>query len=129
MLDLDHFKQVNDTLGHQAGDAVLVATARRMANAVRDGDLVARVGGDEFAILVSPCDGDALTDVCERLRRSVAAAPDHERHGTTASIGAVRVVGPATTWDEVYEQADAALYRAKQAGRDRVMLGATELGG
>jgi diguanylate cyclase (GGDEF)-like protein len=128
MLDLDHFKQVNDTLGHQAGDAVLVATARRMADAVRDGDLLARLGGDEFAILVSPCDRATLADVCERVRRSVAAAPDDERHGTTASIGAVRVAGPGITWDEIYEQADAALYRAKQAGRDRVVVGAAELG-
>ena len=122
MLDLDHFKEVNDTLGHQAGDDVLVAAARRMSAAVRDGDRVARLGGDEFGVLLPNCDAASLADICERMRAAIASAPPELRHGTTASIGGVVIRDRATTWEEIYSAADAILYAAKKTGRDQFQI-------
>lgn len=122
MLDLDHFKEVNDTLGHQAGDDVLVAAARRMSGAVRDGDRVARLGGDEFGVLLPTCDAVSLAVICERMRVAISSAPPELRHGTTASIGGVVIRDRATTWEEIYSAADAILYAAKKAGRDQFQI-------
>ena len=122
MLDLDHFKEVNDTLGHQAGDDVLVAAARRMSGAVRDGDRVARLGGDEFGVLLPTCDAVSLAVICERMRVAISSAPPELRHGTTASIGGVVIRDRSTTWEEIYSAADAILYAAKKAGRDQFQI-------
>lgn len=113
MLDLDHFKEYNDTNGHQAGDALLTACARAWQAAAPRASFLARYGGEEFAILLPGMDGDAAAPHLERLR---LATPDP----ITVSIGYfVRPAG--ATGDESMLRADRALYSAKEAGRDRVV--------
>lgn len=123
-VDLDGFKQVNDTLGHQAGDEVLCTVAERMQDAVRAGDVVARLGGDEFLVLLEPLDEQpsAMT-VAERII-AVIAEPMVLHSGHQARIGAS--VGLAisqdagTDADRLVQEADLAVYRAKAAGRGRI---------
>jgi diguanylate cyclase (GGDEF)-like protein len=121
LIDLDHFKQINDTLGHDAGDAMLVAVAQRLLSAMRETDRVVRLGGDEFAILLPEVDGTAAVErVCERI--FAALAPPVMHRGSTmqprASVGAALCPGAARTPDELYKAADIALYESKRAGRN-----------
>ncbi len=124
LLDLDHFKRINDSFGHLAGDAVLREVARRIQANVRREDVFARYGGEEFVILSlgTPLDGGVR--FAERLRRRIAAtAVEHEERAiaVSASIGVACGPGPrAGTPTELLEAADAALYRAKRMGRNRV---------
>jgi diguanylate cyclase (GGDEF)-like protein len=123
MLDIDHFKQINDRYGHAAGDAVIAAVGRRLVHTARRADLVGRYGGEEFVILQT---GDAdLAAFAERLRRAVADAPIDTPAGplsVTASAGvAVRTPGDADP-SALLSRADRALYRAKKAGRNRVAI-------
>lgn len=113
LLDLDHFKAVNDTFGHPAGDRLLRALVAELDTELRDGDTLYRVGGDEFAVLVDVSDADAALVVADRL---VHAA---RRVRTTISVG-VAMLGEADG-DAVRLVADRALYRAKASGRDRVV--------
>jgi diguanylate cyclase (GGDEF)-like protein len=120
LIDLDGFKRVNDTLGHDAGDALLVIAAGRLRAALREGDQVARLGGDEFAILLSPIkDDDSVSVVCERVVTGMTAPMDIK--GETVQIGAS--VGVAfsplhgRSAEELYKRADQALYDAKRAGK------------
>jgi diguanylate cyclase (GGDEF)-like protein len=106
VVDLDGFKQINDAQGHPQGDAVLLQAAQQLRNHVRDGDLVARVGGDEFALLVFPTDADGLEDLVVRLRRSFLA------DGIQASIGAA-LSDDHTPLHQVWGKADAAMYANK----------------
>ncbi len=126
MIDADHFKTVNDTFGHQAGDAVLVELAVRMRRAVREFDPVGRYGGEEFIALLSNCDLEAAKTVCERIRSFTA----NERIVTPAgSLNATVSIGLAAYGPEhddlerIVGSADAALYRAKANGRNRVEIG------
>lgn len=124
-LDLDHFKEVNDRFGHPAGDQMLVQVAGRLKRAARDVDLIARVGGEEFIVLVHGASVDGARIAAERLRAAVAAAPYALKDGLapiTISIGVAlaKPEDPAIT--EVLERADQALYRAKREGRNRVCL-------
>jgi diguanylate cyclase (GGDEF)-like protein len=115
LVDLDHFKRVNDTHGHQAGDAVLRELADRLRRCARREDIVARVGGEEFAWLLPEADLDAAMEAAERLRRRIAGEPFPIVGRVTASIGVATLgAGP----DELVRDADRALYRAKDAGRD-----------
>ena len=122
LIDLDHFKQVNDTLGHDAGDALLVEVARRMRLAVRETDRLARLGGDEFAVLLSNTDTD--DDIALVARRIIDGVADpiqfgaHSMH-VGASIGAAPCSTAARANDDLYKQADLALYQAKHSGRNR----------
>ena len=124
-VDLDRFKVVNDSLGHSAGDALLVTTAERLSAAVRPQDTVARFGGDEFTVL---CDGltegEGAVGVAERILEAMAA-PVHvggaELHAT-ASIGIAYGSGPDTTPEALVRDADAAMYRAKRRGKSRVEI-------
>ena len=122
MLDLDHFKDVNDTYGHLAGDIALKETARRIQDAVRSYDLVGRYGGEEFLIVLPRCDSEQLTACAERIRCSIGDAPFSADQATirlTASLG-LTVVNPAIfTEHQALAAADAALYRAKELGRNR----------
>ena len=118
LIDLDHFKHINDTLGHDAGDALLVAAAERLRAAVRQTDCVARLGGDEFAVLLTPASDTIVGDVAQRIVDSMRAPVTFGPHvmHISASIGA------AVAWrdgvETLYKKADTALYRAKEAGRD-----------
>ena len=122
-VDLDHFKKLNDTLGHPAGDAALKHVARLLEAAVRDGDIVARIGGEEFAIWLPRTPLREGMEVAERIRRSVAEQPltwSSSIYPLTASCGIAscpELVGDVLNLPAA---ADAALYRAKQAGRNRV---------
>jgi diguanylate cyclase (GGDEF)-like protein len=117
--DLDHFKRVNDEYGHPAGDAVLQDIAYALRKALRAFDLVYRIGGEEFVVLLPGADLDRTLEVGERLRAAVA----EQRTGdiaVTMSLGAAAARGSAVRFAELYCAADAALYGAKRAGRDRV---------
>ncbi len=131
MLDLDHLRLVNNTYGHLAGDTVLVAVAQRLAANVRDGDLVARFGGEEFAVLMPNVPVVPARRAAERLRRAVAdvpvVLPDGQQVRVTIS-GGVAPHRPNGTLDDLMGRADAALYRAKAAGRDRIVVDATSTG-
>jgi diguanylate cyclase (GGDEF)-like protein len=115
LVDLDHFKAVNDTLGHQAGDALLVAVAGQMSDLVRAGDLVARLGGDEFALLLDDVAGTA--SVCRRLSAGVADLALAYDVPVGASTGSAAWPVDADRYDELVRLADARMYRSKRAGR------------
>ncbi len=117
IVDLDRFKRVNDTWGHQTGDAVLREVARRLQASARRGDLPARIGGEELAWLLPDTGLAAARDAAERLRRAIRDIPIPPVGTVTASIG-VAEMGPGGP-DDLVRRADAALYRAKEAGRDR----------
>jgi diguanylate cyclase (GGDEF)-like protein/PAS domain S-box-containing protein len=121
-VDLDRFKAVNDTLGHEAGDAVLVSIAERLRRAMRAGDTIARFGGDEFvAVLVDACSPAVIDAASSRVLAAVDTPVDAGRGDevtVTASIG-VAVSGAGDDADELIRRADAAMYRAKADGRSR----------
>jgi Amt family ammonium transporter len=122
MLDVDHFKAVNDTHGHDIGDEVLVTLARRLTEVARGNDTVARLGGEEFAVLVNQATQDEAMIAAERLRTAIAGAPFDASIGAlpvTASLGVASLDAHATV-DEALKAADDALYAAKRAGRNRV---------
>jgi diguanylate cyclase (GGDEF)-like protein len=128
LVDLDDFKLVNDRFGHGTGDEVLRALSDVFRESLRDVDLAARLGGEEFAVLLPETDYSGAAGVAERLRASLAslelAAPDGEGFGVTASFG-VAVYPEAQSVDELLRTADAALYRAKAEGKNRVALAPT----
>ncbi len=117
VLDLDHFKAINDTYGHKTGDDVLVAAVHAMGTHMRAEDQLGRLGGEEFLVLLPDTDAEAATHMAERARAEVAGAPTPVP--VTVSIGLATWAGE--TADEFLQRADEALYAAKQTGRDRVM--------
>jgi diguanylate cyclase (GGDEF)-like protein len=122
-IDLDHFKIVNDTFGHRAGDEVLREVATRMAAQVRGGDMVARLGGDEFVVLLEPIDAESsVVELGERIIRAVSAPiATGGRHVLIgASVGVAVSLDGGTNADHLLGEADAAAYRAKSNGRGRV---------
>lgn len=123
MLDLDHFKAVNDTHGHAAGDAVLAHVAAVLRREVRESDVLARYGGEEFAILAPDCDLEMLLHLAERLRTAVEESPvdiGTQRLAVTVSIGAAAAAGDGRDLATLLARADKALYTAKTGGRNRV---------
>jgi diguanylate cyclase (GGDEF)-like protein len=125
MLDLDHFKQVNDRYGHGAGDDVLGEVARRIQATVREIDLAARYGGEEFAVLLPETSLDTAREVAERIRLAVMNAPAVTRQGpvaVTLSAGVAVLDRRGGDFDALLEAADAALYQAKTAGRNQVAV-------
>jgi diguanylate cyclase (GGDEF)-like protein len=125
LIDIDHFKRVNDTHGHHGGDRVLCEVAHRLAVLVRPGDLVARYGGEEFAVLLPHASDADLVAIGERIRRGMATTPiavDRETLVTvTVSIGAAMFPEHVPTTDDLTLTADRALYAAKEAGRNRLV--------
>ncbi|MCB1666285.1 MAG: GGDEF domain-containing protein [Pseudomonadales bacterium] len=125
MLDVDHFKRVNDTYGHKQGDKVLMELARVCVDTLRDTDIAGRLGGEEFAFLLPETDREEALEVAERLREVLAATAVGTDNGEealhfTVSIG-ISTFGPELdTVDILLNSADKALYRAKKAGRNRV---------
>ncbi|WP_112324066.1 diguanylate cyclase [Oceanibium sediminis] len=136
MLDIDHFKTVNDTHGHSGGDHVLKVAARRIKQAVRPNDIVSRFGGEEFLIALPDTTGPDAIHVAERVRRAMAERPISlgGKRGPvplTISAGVAEVSGPeeAACFDELVERADSALYGCKGEGRNRVHLASAPLNG
>ena len=124
MLDLDHFKEVNDTYGHLAGDAVLREAAARVIQVVRSYDLVGRHGGEEFLVVLPGCDSNQVLQSAERVRAIIEATPiivDRFAIRVTVSVGATSATS-GTSQKELLGIADAALYQAKKAGRNRTVL-------
>jgi diguanylate cyclase (GGDEF)-like protein/PAS domain S-box-containing protein len=124
VVDIDFFKAVNDKYGHAVGDAVLVGVAKTLQGAIRAGDVVARWGGEEFAVLVEASDAAGLREMAERLR--VLVAQSEVRHDGLALPANVSV-GGALAWptdhpESLFERADAALYSAKNEGRNRTAV-------
>ena len=125
MLDLDHFKVVNDTYGHATGDKVLKVAAATLQANVRHDALLARYGGEEFVAVVPVDDLAGARRVAERLRGAIEAAAwsttVQMANGVTVSVG-VALVGAAGGLDEALQRADQALYHAKHEGRNRVQV-------
>jgi diguanylate cyclase (GGDEF)-like protein len=126
MADIDHFKQVNDRCGHQAGDAVLKQLAERIADALRTEDVFARLGGEEFAVVTRGMDAGAARETGERVRALVAARAfcwQDEAIECTISVGGTMLrPKEATDASALLKRADDNLYRAKTDGRNRVVI-------
>ncbi len=125
MLDLDRFKQINDRFGHAIGDAVLVAMARILRENTRSADIGARVGGEEFLLVLPETDGDRALEICERLRHCVASYPwTTLADGLSVTLSVGVASAPSYDADELTARADAALYAAKLQGRNCVAVSA-----
>jgi len=127
LLDVDHFKSINDTHGHSTGDAVLSGIGERLRETLRPVDLAVRLGGEEFAVIWPHVDTDGEQRLGERLREAIGSRPFQTAIGPvaiTASVGVARSIGPGESPSALFTRADAALYRAKAAGRDRVDIAA-----
>lgn len=120
-LDLDHFKNVNDSLGHRIGDILLVAVARRLQSLLSPQDTVSRLGGDEFLLLLPSASAAHAAEVATRLLAAVAQPfqIDPYELTTTLSVGIAMYPADGDSFDTLYQRADAAMYRAKQSGRNR----------
>jgi two-component system, cell cycle response regulator len=129
MCDIDHFKKINDRFGHQAGDDVLIAFARCLQAGLREYDCVGRYGGEEFLVIATGLPGQSDEGLYERLREQVAAAVIKTKAAgdvsISVSIGTAAGTGQSTV-DRLIAAADAALYRAKAAGRNRVVRSSTD---
>lgn len=127
--DIDHFKSINDRLGHRRGDEALIAVARAAEQALAPGDLIARFGGEEFVALLRDRDLAAACAVAEQIRASVAAlriSDGEDSFSLTISIGLAPIEDETTSLDQLIDRADQALYAAKRGGRNRVAIsGAT----
>ena len=126
LMDIDHFKSVNDSFGHDAGDEVLTEFAVRLATNVRAVDLPCRMGGEEFVVVMPGASLDDAQRVAERIRRDVAAAPfrimgGRESLSITISIGVAATTGPGDTPDLLLKRADEGVYEAKAGGRNKVI--------
>lgn len=133
VVDLDRFKRINDTHGHEAGDAVLQQVARRLTLAIRPSDVLARNGGEEFVVLLPGADAEVAQEVAERVRRSIAEQPftlsgrgrgDTIGLQVTASVGGAAHPAHTARPEELIHVADRALHSAKAAGRNRSCMGA-----
>lgn len=124
-IDLDHFKQVNDSAGHAAGDELLKQLGRLMQSRIRENDVLARLGGDEFAIMLTACPHDMAEKIASVVRDSIANLEfvwEDASHQVGASIGVVHVPPSWATLDECLAAADAACYKAKHNGRNEIVV-------
>jgi len=120
MLDIDHFKSINDDYGHDIGDQILISITELIQGQIRDTDLLSRWGGEEFMLLMTHTDGATAVEAADRIRRSLEAFPFQHVGKATASFG-VTEYRPAEGSDTVLKRVDEALYRAKHQGRNRVV--------
>jgi diguanylate cyclase (GGDEF)-like protein len=129
MLDIDHFKRVNDVHGHAAGDVVLCAMVSACRRCLRASDYLGRVGGEEFVCVMPELSAADALACAERMRREVAAQRvpvDGGRLHITVSLGLAVLDDAHADWESLLRAADAALYRAKAQGRDRTVLAAAD---
>lgn len=127
-IDCDNLKQVNDVHGHPAGDALLTCLVRTILDQLRHTDVLARIGGDEFAVLLPETPAKGALDVAERIRAAIAEAPvviDKGRISTSVSIGLATFPDDGQSIDTLVARADRAMYQAKQGGRNQVATAAT----
>ncbi len=117
-MDLDHFKSINDTYGHQAGDRVLIEFVADVKTLLRRHDQLGRFGGEEFVVLLPETNPDTALAIAERIRVMMAT----RKSGCTVSIGVTSRLNDSDTVDALLARADAAMYRAKSNGRNRVEL-------
>lgn len=125
LIDLDHFKSVNDTYGHPAGDSVLQSLAKLLRRECRQSDVACRYGGEEFALLMPETTPEDAAGLCERVRQSLGSIvwPSHPERSITCSVGVVGATGACALGPEAWvELADRNLYRAKREGRNRVVV-------
>jgi diguanylate cyclase (GGDEF)-like protein len=125
VIDADHFKQVNDLYGHHQGDMALIRIADVIRKCVRQGDLVGRMGGEEFAVLLGGVAPDQAVRIAERIRQAIASTPldiDGAEHRLTISVGCTAFSG-AAKFRDLFSLADQRLYDAKRLGRNRVEAG------
>jgi two-component system cell cycle response regulator len=127
IFDLDHFKAINDTRGHLAGDEVLKEFAQVLGRAVREMDTVARYGGEEFALVLPRCDQNGAVAVVERVNRGLRS--DERLDGVTVSAGVASLPANAGNGIELIAAADEALFESKHAGRDRWTVSARHANG
>jgi diguanylate cyclase (GGDEF)-like protein len=121
LVDIDHFKAINDTYGHEAGDLVLSVAAQRMRGAVRRDDIVGRWGGDEFLVVAPGAGADATAAMAERVRAAMATDPvTFQRRSVSFTVSVGWTMGAGEELDALIGRADRAMYRAKQGARDRV---------
>lgn len=120
MVDIDHFKRINDQHGHDVGDAVLVALARLIKKRVRQADVVARFGGEEFVVVLPDTNLDGAEQLAQLLVEAVASHEQPPYGRVTISVGVAEASGEATDLTELLQRADAAMYRAKHLGRNQV---------
>lgn len=124
LIDIDHFKELNDSQGHPAGDAVLIALANHLKQAVREIDCVARYGGDEFAVIFPHIGKDEAEKICDRflhlIRQTEFPLPEGKKTHVTLSMGLAVVPEDANDIEELIRKADVALYTAKHSGRNRL---------
>src|SRR5258708_3894472 len=123
-IDVDHFKQINDTWGHAAGDVTLRLLGSLLTDQVRATDTVGRIGGEEFGVILPDCDTEQARKRAERLLAAIRTESGHWDHSISVSIGVAVLPENAATTDELQAAADSALYEAKAAGRDRVRVAA-----
>jgi diguanylate cyclase (GGDEF)-like protein len=121
-IDLDNFKDVNDSLGHQAGDDVLRKVGTLLKSSLRPSDLTTRLGGDEFAVLLPETGGQQASATLERIHSLLANRFASAGSGVTSSIGAVTFTTPPKSVEEMVHQADIRMYAAKNQGRNRIHL-------
>ena len=131
MVDLDHFKSINDTWGHPAGDDVLEVVAGALRHATRPSDVVGRFGGEEFVLLLPDANTDEAVAAGERIRKTIAAlkVPTTDKRGgpvaissRTTSVGVAMYPNHGSELNDLLQLADAAVYEAKELGRDQVRL-------
>ena len=125
MIDLDHFKLINDTCGHATGDQVLHVIAERCREAIRELDTLGRYGGEEFCAILPEATLEEATEVADRIRKRVADKVVLTELGTfsiTISVGVAGLTADTTDFLDLMHQADMALYKAKQSGRNRVSI-------
>jgi diguanylate cyclase (GGDEF)-like protein len=125
MIDIDHFKEINDQYGHAEGDQVLRALTEQCRQYIRDVDILGRYGGEEFVILLPESNTAQAAQVAERLRNQVSNRPTptaDRLHHITVSIGVKTLDSQVSSLEELLAAADEALYQAKRAGRDQVIV-------